>query len=174
MIVPADILPNNLVKVLVEGGDEYYASVLSNEGEYLFVTYLVPILKNFKTAPVHEFESKAERVDFESITEHHFDSEIIKKIGKNMYVFIDEIDTDSESEIETESSSDDSEDDSLDSFIVSDEAPEGTQAVVDTELNNQWDSWSPRTPSAIRYKETVNRIEAVARIRQDDINFSAA
>ena len=98
-IIPNEIEKGHIVKVLVDGDDdEYYASVLSNEGEYLFVTYFTPIGKNYKTAPVHSFESKAEKVDFESLTEHYLDSKEIgvKKIGKNMYVFGDEIDPDSE------------------------------------------------------------------------------
>ena len=167
-ITPADILPNHIVKVLVEGDEVYYASVLSNEGEYLFVSYLVPIFKNYKTAPVHGFEAKAERVDFVSLMEHHFNSNEInvKKVGINMFVFIDEIDPDSDSEIETEESSD-SEYDSLDGFVVPDTVVDG-DGDCDPELNRQWDDWSPHTPSAIRYKSTVDQIEAIARVQGDN------
>jgi hypothetical protein len=174
MIEPREILKNHIVKVLVKDDDEteYYATVLSNEGEYIFVSYFVPIGKNYKTAPVHSFESKAERVDFDSLTEHHFVSDEInvKKVGKNMFVFIDEIDSESDSEIETED--DDDDDDSggsLNDFIVSDEHI--SPSCGDTELDDQWDKWSPKTDSAKRFKKTVDNLEAIAKIEEDNLEF---
>lgn len=171
-IVPADIQNGHVVKVLVENEDEYYASVLSNEGKYLFVSYFTPIGKNYKTAPVHSFEAKAERVDFESLTEHYLDSNDvkIKKIGKNMYVFQDEIDPDSDSEIETEESDSDSEG-SLKEFVVSD-TDEVEELPADyKELDQQWDKWSPKTKSAKKFKKTVDQLETIAKIQRDNKQF---
>lgn len=171
-IIPNEIQKGHIVKVLVEGDDdEYYASVLSNEGEYLFVTYFTPIGKNYKTAPVHSFEPKAEKVEFESLTEHYLDSNEIgvKKVGKNMYVFEDEIDPESDSEIETEEDSDSA--GSLNDFIASDNEEVNELPDDYKELDNQWDEWSPKTQSGKKFKKTVDELEAIVKIHADNQRF---
>ena len=175
-VIPSDIEKGHVVKVLTEGDDEYYASVLSNEGKYVFVSYFTPIGKNYKTAPVHSFESKAERVDFESLIEHHYDSTTvgITQIGKNMYVFGDEIDPDSDSEIETEEDTDD-DIGSLDDFIVSDTdegAVDSDHRSADLEeLDNQWEQWSPKTGSSKKFKQTIDALEVIAKVQRDNAKF---
>lgn len=171
-IIPNEIEKGHIVKVLVEGDEEYYASVLSNEGEYLFVTYFTPIGKNYKTAPVHSFEPKAEKVDFESLTEHYLDSKEIgvKKIGKNMYVFGDEIDPDSDSEIETEEDDSDSVG-SLKDFVVSDSEEMGELPNDYKELDEQWNKWSPKTKSGKQFKRTIDQLEAITKIKGDNQRF---
>jgi len=170
-IIPNEIKKGHIVKVLVEGDDEYYASVLSNEGEYLFVTYFTPIGKNFKTAPVHSFEPKAEKVDFESLVEHYLDSNDIgvKKVGKNMYVFEDEIDPESDSEIETEEESES--DGSLSDFIASDNEEVSELPDDYKELDEQWKKWSPKTKSGKNFKRTIDQIEVMAKIQADNQKF---
>lgn len=170
-IIPNEIKKGHIVKVLVESDDEYYASVLSNEGEYLFVTYFTPIGKNFKTAPVHSFEPKAEKVDFESLVEHYLDSNDIgvKKVGKNMYVFEDEIDPESDSEIETEEESES--DGSLSDFIASDNEEVSELPDDYKELDEQWKKWSPKTKSGKNFKRTIDQIEVMAKIQADNQKF---
>ena len=171
-IIPNEIEKGHVVKVLVEGDDdEYYASVLSNEGEYLFVTYFTPIGKNYKTAPVHSFEPKAEKVEFESLTEHYLDSNEIevKKIGKNMYVFKDEIDPESDSEIETEEDSDSA--GSLNDFIASDNEEVNELPDDYKELDEQWEKWSPKTKSGKKFKKTVDELEEIVKIHADNQRF---
>jgi hypothetical protein len=167
-IVPNEIVKGDYIKVLIEDENEYFASVLSNEGNnYLFVSYLLPIGKAYKSALVYSFEKKAERVDFESIMEHYNDGEgfAMKKVGKNMYVFVDNIDPESDSEIEDIEDHEESEDDS---FVVSD-----TEEMCDLppdakELDEAWNQWSPTTPSAKRFKQKIDQIESAVKIESDE------
>lgn len=170
-IVPYEILNGEYIKVLVEDDNEYFASVLSNEGKYLFVSYLFPIGKAYKSALVYSFEAKAERVDFESILEHYKDEGFsMKKVGKNMFVFEDNIDPDSDSEIEDIEDYEESESD-CDSFIVSD-TEEMTELPADAkELDEVWNKWSPKTPSAKKFKKTVDQIEMAVKIEGDNLKF---
>lgn len=166
IIVPNEINKGEYIKVLVEDDNEYFASVLSNEGKYLLVTYLLPIGKAYKSALVYSFEAKAERVDFESILEHGgFE---LKNVGKNMYVFVEHIDPESDSEIED---IEDEESDSEDSFVVSDTEEMDHLPPDAKELNEAWDKWSPKTPSAKKFKKTVEDIEGMVKIKGDDLNF---
>jgi len=170
-IIPNEITKGDYIKVLVEDEDEYFASVLSNEGNYLFVTYLLPIGKAYKSALVYSFETKAERVDLESILEHYNDGGFpMKKIDKNMYVFVDNIDPDSDSEIEDIEDYDESE--SNDSFIVSDTEEMGEQPPSDAkELDEAWNKWSPKTPSAKNFKKKIEQIEAMVKVEGDNLKF---
>ena len=166
-IIPNEIVKGDYIKVLVQDDDEYFALVLSNEGNYLFVTYLFPIGKSYKSALVYSFETKAERVDFESILEHHDGGIELKKLDKNMYVFSENIDPESDSEIEDmeDYESDD------DSFVVSD-TEEMCELPPDAkELDESWNKWSPKTPSAKRFKKTVEQLEATVKIEGDNLKF---
>ena len=116
---------------------------------------------------VYSFETKAERVDFESILEHHDDGIELKKLDKNMYVFSENIDPESDSEIEDmeDYESDD------DSFVVSD-TEEMCELPPDAkELDESWNKWSPKTPSAKRFKKTVEKLEATVKIEGDNLKF---
>ena len=168
MIPPDEIKPRELVQVLID--DMRYdciAKVLSNEGGYLLVTYLSPIDKAFKGAKVFSFDATAERLDFESILVHHPDvidvTEIgLRQVGKNMYVYEDDIDPESESEIETDESDTDS-DESEDSG----EEDHDTSSR-DPELDEQWNSWKPSSAGALRFKEKVDQIEAYIKHKHDE------
>ena len=169
-IVTSEIVKGDYIKVLVENDDEYFASVLSNEENYLFVSYLFPIGKSYKSALVYSFEAKAERVDFESILEHYNDGGFtMKKVGKNMYVFVENIDPDSDSEIEDIEDYEDSE--SENSFVVSDTEDMDELPPDAKELDEAWNKWSPKTPSAKNFKKTIEQIEAAVKIEGDNLKF---
>ena len=165
MSINQDIKPGELVEVLVGDPEpeEQIAKVLSNEGSYLFVTYLSPTNKIFKSAKVFSFEAKAERVDFESLTTHHKDvidvSDLgIKKVHTNMFVYEDDIDSESESEIETDESDDDSEG-SLKDFIVPDNIDEICKPCDHQAIDKVWSTWRPASAGAQRFKKRVDEIE---------------
>ena len=173
MIIREDIKVGEIIEVLVDcESDEPFAKVLSNEGGYLFVTYLSPIDKVYKSAKVFSFESKAERVDFESITTHHIGVIDIEelgltKIGKNMFVFTEDIDSESESEIETDDSSSDSEG-SLRDFIVPDDETVLLKPCDYKEVDESWNSWKPSSAGAQRFKKRIDEIEEYVNHKFDD------
>lgn len=171
-IVFEDIVKGEIVKVLLEDNNELFASVLANEGQYLFVTYLVPNGKRYKGAQVLSFEPKAERVDFECLIEHYKDSHLnLKKIKSNMYVFVEDIDPESDSEIETDSSYSESEN-SLDDFVVDDDEVDDDELPPDyKEIDQQWEKWSPKTPSGKKFKRTIDTIESIAKTKRDNNKF---
>jgi hypothetical protein len=173
MIINEDIKSRELVEVLVGEPEntEYLAKVLSNEGEYLFVTYLSPIGKVYKAAPVFSFESKAERVDFESLTAHHKDiidvEELgIKKIQPNMFVYEEDVDSESDSEIETESESDS--EGSLKDFIAPDDEEITCKPCDHQEVDEAWNSWKPHSAGAQRFKQRVDEIEKYMKHQIDE------
>ena len=167
MIIPGDIKPHEVVQVFID--DPRYdclAKVLANEGAYLFVTYLEPTGKVFKGAKVFSFESKAERLDFDSILVHHTGicdvTELgIRVVGKNMYVYEDDVDPESESEVESDEDSEESSSESAD------EDSEEDLSSRDPELDEQWNSWTPSSAGARRFKEAVDRIEMNTRHTKD-------
>jgi len=169
MIIPKDVCCSEIVEVHLDNED-CLAKVLSNEGGYLFVTYFYQTDKMYKAAGVYSFDTRAQRVDFESLVSHYADTIDItelgfKKVCKNMYVLESEIDPDSASEVETDESSDESE---SDDFVASDDdaPPPSDHKAIDDE----WNKWSPATDGARRFKNTVNRIEARVRHAQDEKN----
>jgi hypothetical protein len=162
MIIKEDIKPHELVTVLVE--EEMIAKVLSNEGDYLLVTYLSPSDKVYKRAKVFKFEAKAERVDFESLTSHHPDvidvAELgLFNVGTNMFVYEEDIDSESESEVETDDSDSDSAG-SLDDFVVPDDQDVCLKPCDHQEIDEAWGSWKPSSAGAKRFKQRVDQIEA--------------
>ena len=162
MIIKEDIKPHELVNVLVE--EEMIAKVLSNEGDYLLVTYLSPSDKVYKRAKVFTFEAKAERVDFECLTVHHPDvidvSELgLVKVRPNMFVYEDDIDSESESEVETDDSDSDSAG-SLDDFVVPDDEDVCLKPCDHQEIDENWRTWRPASAGAKRFKQRVDQIEA--------------
>ena len=162
-IVPCDIKSSELVKVLVEEDDECIAKVLSNEGEYILVTYLYQTDKVYKTAGIYSFDSQAQRVDFSSLIEHYigiidvleFD---MKQVGKNMFVYKHEIDEESDSEIETDESSDDESESG--SFIVNDDEESALLPDDHHVVDEEWKKWRPISAGARRFKEKIEQIEA--------------
>jgi hypothetical protein len=174
MIINEDIKSRELVEVMVgePGYPSYFAKVLSNEGEYLFVTYLYPIGKVYKTAQVFSFESKVERVDFESLTAHHKDVIDVEELGfqkvrQNMYVQENDIDSESESEVETDDSDDDSEG-SLKDFVVPDDEEIMCKPCDHLAVDEAWSSWKPHSPGALRFKKKVDDIEHYMKSQIDE------
>ena len=163
MIIPNDIKKNELVVVLVEHYGETIAKVLSNEGGYLLVSYLSPSEKVYKATKIYSFETKTEFVPFDSLIIHYNGTENIEDLGfikvhDNMFVEESDIDEESSSEIETETDEECSES-SDDSFIVPDDEDVCIKPPDYKEVDASWNTWSPVTPGAKRFKDKINQIE---------------
>ena len=95
MIVPSEIIENDIVKVLVnEDGveDEMYGIVGMNTGNTIGLRYLNPTELFYKSACVYELEHETLSAPYESVLEHHpsgttFEDLEIKAIG-NKFHFI--------------------------------------------------------------------------------------
>ena len=174
MILLEDIKAREIVKVLVdlEGVEEpLYAKVLKNCSGYLMVTYLIPSEKVYKGACVYNFNSKVDMVYLENLCEHHdgvvdIESLNITRVSDNSFVFDDEIDVDDQCEDIFEL--DDEDDD--DSIVVSDD--EGLELPHDHVLvDEEWNKWHPSTQGGRTFKQTIDRLEAEARLEMDNQNF---
>jgi len=181
MIVPGDIVTNDIVKVLVNEDDveeELYGIVGMNTGNVLGVYYLSQTNKLYKSACVFEIDNQEMNpVPYESLTEHYpsgtiFEDLGIKKINTNMYVIYDEIDSEcADSEI-YEDSADSETDSEFDDFIVPDgeidymPLPENHKSI-----DAEWNNWKPSTPGAQKFKNTVDAIEMYARMMNDEAEF---
>lgn len=183
-IILQDIKCGEIVKVLAQDDDEveeeYWAKVVSNEGNYLFVTYLSETDKGYKGAEVYSLDAHVNRVDFENLTEHHrevtdFSDVHIMRVGTNMYVFEDEYDMDdSDSEIyEIDGDEDEDEYDTTDGFVVPDTEIDGPVLPPPDarEIDRDWDSWNPQTAGQQRFKSLVDRMDELARHQADNMNF---
>lgn len=163
MIVHNDIKKNELVVVLVEEDGETIAKVLSNEGGYLLVSYLSPSEKVYKGTKVYSFETKTEFVSFDSLITHYVNTVHLEELGfikvqENMFVEESDIDEESSSEVETDEESE-SDDSSLDDFIAPDDEEILIKPIDHKEVDTAWDTWSPSTPGAKRFKDKINQIE---------------
>jgi len=180
----SDIKPYEIVKVLTVDGDdeveeEYWAKVMSNEGSYLFVSYLSFTDKIYKGATIHSLDSTVSRVDPESVTEHHADVVDLADVGfykvdANMYALTEDIDdSDDDSDIYEDDDESCDEYDTTDGFVVDDQTIDGPvhpppdAALVDSD----WDKWAPATDGERRYKDMVDRIEKLAKAHADNLNF---
>ena len=180
MINSGDISPHEVIKVLVEFDgieEELYAKVLRNDSISIMVTYLVPTSKVYKGACVYSFESSAERVNFDSISEHHVGvidiTDIdMTQVGRNMFVFNSETVIDDDSDIDDESS----EDGSYESdFVVSDEecATPRTLGIADhLEVDRGWNGWQPSTSGGSHFKGVIDAIECRIRHHSDEKKFA--
>ena len=174
MINFSEIQPGDLIRVLVnleDIEDEMYAKVKENNKDYLVVSYYSETSMTYKGARIHEYEDdKDELVQIDNISEHHQAPDYFINVKDNLYVMIDDIDSDEDSEIYDESDDDGSD---LDDFIVPDHQidgiiiPPSNKAAIDKE----WNEWEPRSPGSMRFKETVNAIETYAKIQADELNF---
>ena len=183
MIVPSEIVENDIVKVLVNEDDiedEMYGIVGMNTGLVLGIRYLELTNKLYKSASVYAYDPNCEMspVPYESLMEHHqsgvtFEDLEMKSLGNNMYAKYEEIDIeDDDSEIYNEES--DSETDSeMDDFIVSDDQVDGIVLPPGNhkEIDEEWEKWKPSTPGARSFKDTVDMIEMHARRHADNLNF---
>ncbi|QOR60196.1 hypothetical protein [Bathycoccus sp. RCC716 virus 1] len=174
MINFSEIQPGDLVRVLVnleDIEDEMYAKVKENNEDYLVVSYYSETSMMYKGARIHEYEDdKDELVQIDNLSEHHQTQDYFLNVKDNLYVMIDDIDSDEESEIYDESDDDGSD---LDDFIVPDNQVDGMvipPSNKDT-IDKEWNEWEPRSPGSIRFKQTVNAIETYAKIQADELNF---
>ena len=169
MIVPSEIIENDIVKVLVnEDGveDEMYGIVGMNTGNTIGLRYLNPTELFYKSACVYELEHETlSPVPYESLMEHYpsgtrFEDLEMKALGIGQYVMYSEIDMeDTDSDIYDEGGDDESD---LEGFVVSDSEivgqdiplPPGHQAI-----DKEWNAWEPTTSGGKSFKETVDMIE---------------
>ena len=169
MIVPSEIIENDIVKVLVnEDGveDEMYGIVGMNTGNTIGLRYLNPTELFYKSACVYELEHETlSPVPYESLMEHYpsgtrFEDLEMKALGIGQYVMYSEIDMeDTDSDIYDECGDDESD---LEGFVVSDSEivgqdiplPPGHQAI-----DREWNAWEPTTSGGKSFKETVDMIE---------------
>ncbi len=170
MIVPSDIIQDDIVKVLVnEDGleDEMYAVVAMNTGRTLGLHYLNPTESSYKSACVYKLDdSEMCPAPYDSLTEHYphgtkFEDLEMKRVDVNMFSLYSEIDIDdSDSEIHFPLS--DSETDSeMADFVVPDSQVEG-QGILPPDyvsIDKEWNEWKPSSVGSRSFKETINMIE---------------
>ena len=181
MIVPSEIIENDIVKLLVNEDDvedEMFAVVGMNTGLVLGVRYLNPTELIYKSACVYQLEDgDMNPAPYESVMEHYpsgttFEDLEMKSLGDKMYAFYSEIDIeDSDSEIYDEDESDSE----MDDFIVPDDHVDG-EVIPPSDykaIDKEWNAWEPRSPGARSFKETVDAIEAMAKAHADNLSFGA-
>lgn len=178
MIVPTEIVENDIVKLLVNEDDvedEMFGVVGMNTGLVLGIRYLNPTELIYKSACVYMLdEGEMSPAPYESLMEHYpsgttFEDLEMKSLGNRMYAYLSEIDIeDSDSEIYDENESDSD----MDDFIVPDEDVEGMPLPDDYKtVDKEWNEWSPSTPGARSFKETVDMIEMYAKGMKNEIEF---
>ena len=173
MIVPSEIIQDDIVKVLVnEDGleDVIYGVVGMNTGRTLGLRYLNPTELVYKSACVYRLDKgELSPAPYESVTEHHlsgttFKDLEMKELGDDMFAYYTEIDIeDSDSDIYDEGQDDDSD---LEGFVVSDSEvvgqdiplPPGHEAI-----DKEWNKWEPSTSGGKSFKETIDMIETRVR-----------
>lgn len=177
MIVIEDIKIGDIVKILVMNEDveeELYARIVDNQIRQLVVKYLVPTNKIYKGACVLELDETEELTDPECLTAHFIeDEDELFYIKDNLYVVDEEINPEEDSEIFEDDEDEEDEYDSEDSFIAPDDQVDGLVIPPPNhqEIDREWNSWSPSSPGAHRFKEMVNAIEQHARVHADTLNF---
>jgi hypothetical protein len=181
MIVPSEIIQDDIVKLLVnEDGleDEMFAVVGMNTGLTLGVRYLNPTDLIYKSACVYELEDgDMNPAPYESLMEHYpsgttFVDLEMKSLGNGMFAYLSEIDVeDSDSEIydDNESNSE------MDDFIVPDDEIDGEVIPPPNHasIDKEWNEWTPSSPGARSFKETVDTIEAMVKLHTDNLSFNA-
>ena len=76
-----------------------------------------------------------------------------------MFVYTDDIDEDSSSEIETDESESDDSAGSLDDFIVPDDEEVLIKPNDHLEVDTAWSKWRPTSAGAQRFKKNIDSIE---------------
>ena len=181
MIVPSEIIQDDIVKLLVNEDDmedEMFAVVGMNTGLTLGVKYLNLTELIYKSACVYQLEDgDLNPAPYESVMEHYpsgttFEDLEMKSLGDGMFAYISEIDIeDSDSEIYDDNESDSE----MDGFIVPDDEIDG-QIIPPSnhrQIDKEWNEWTPRSPGARSFKETVDAIEAMAKMHADNLSFNA-
>src|SRR6056300_485763 len=165
MIVPSEIIENDIVKLLVNEDDvedEMFSVVGMNTGLVLGVRYLNPTELIYKSACVYKLDDgEMSPAPYESVMEHYpsgttFEDLEMKSLGENMFAFYSEIDIeDSDSEIYDEDESDSE----MADFVVSDTDIDGTLPPDHKSIDKEWNDWKPTSPGGRSFKETINMIE---------------
>ena len=181
MIVPSDIIQDDIVKLLVNEDDmedEMLAVVGMNTGLTLGVKYLNPTELIYKSACVYQLEDgDLNPAPYESLMEHHpsgttFKDLEMKSLGNGMFAHLSEIDIeDSDSEIYDNDESDSE----MDGFIVPDNEIDGEVIPPPNHasIDKEWNEWTPSSPGARSFKERVDAIEAMAKLQADNLSFNA-
>jgi hypothetical protein len=166
MIVPSEIIQDDIVKVLVnEDGleEEMYGIVGMNTGRTLGLRYLNPTELIYKSACVYRLDSSEDLspAPYESVMEHYpsgttFMDLEMKSIGTDMFAHYSEIDIeDTDSEIY-----DDNETDSeMADFVVSDTEIQGSPPPDHKSVDKAWSEWEPSTSGGRSFKDTIDMIE---------------
>lgn len=174
MIVISEIQPGDLIKVLVnveDIEDETYAIVEENCKDYLIVKYYSETSLIYKDAHVYTLDDDTNILREDSICEHHTDGDtIFFHIKEDMYIILDEMNVDAESDMYDESDSDDTD---LSGFVVPDSELEGKIELPPgyEMIDAAWSDWKPSSPGSLKFKEMVDRLEARAKVDMDDHNF---
>ncbi len=176
MIVPSEIIQDDIVKVLVnEDGieDGMYAVVAMNTGKTLGLHYLNPTESIYKSACVYKLDtSEVCPAPYDSLMEHYpcgttFEDLEMKRLDADMYSFYAEIDIeDSDSEIHFPSTDSDTDSEMAD-FVVSDTEIQGSPPPGHQMIDKEWNAWKPSTPGARSFKETIELIETRVRSLSD-------
>ena len=170
MIQVSDIRPNDVVKILVNSDDieeETFAKVVDCFVSTMNVRYFEPMNIVYKGACAYRIEDDDQAVGEESLVEHYVGG-TSPFLEKNGYFFLeDDVNFEcSDSEIE-----DLSDDESLEDFVVPDSVDGWEPPANHREIDREWDQWNPPTPGARRFKEMVDRIEEIAKVRMDEMLF---
>jgi|UniRef100_A0A6C0JJ46 hypothetical protein len=180
MIVPSEIIQDDIVKLLVNEDDledEMFAVVGMNTGQTLGVRYLNPTELIYKSACVYKLdEDELSPAPYESVMEHYpsgtsFNDLEMKSLGQGMYACLAEIDIeDSDSDIYDEVT-----DSEMEDFIVSDSEIDGQviPPANHASIDKEWNEWKPTSPGARSFKEKVDAIENMAKMHADNLSFGA-
>jgi len=187
MIEQHELKVGELLKVLLVVGDdddtdECFAKVVANDstGSIIYVTYLSQTSKVYREACVYSFDTSVSVLqDTNSITEYYegvidiTDIGVVSRVGSNQFVYDEEVNNDSDlgsdiyddDDVEEDTDDDTDDDDSLidDSDLTMGEPPSDA-----AEIDADWSKWKPTTTGAKHFKDTIERIEYLARLELDN------
>lgn len=157
MIIFDDIQVGDILKVNLKHEDieeETYAEVVECLITTLIVKYYTVTSLLYKGTELYELEEDEHPISVECICEHYMDQETPFLKKENYFFLQEEYDSQcSDSEIEDMSDSESEDDD----FIVPDEPCELPPDHRD--IDRDWNEWTPQSPGARRFKETIDRIQ---------------
>lgn len=176
MIVPSEIIQDDIVKVLVnEDGieDEMLAIVAMNTGRTLGLHYLSPTESIYKSACVYKVASDEMcPAPYDSLMEHYpsgttFEDLELKRVRNDpdMYAFYSEIDPEeSDSDVHEMPLESDTDSEMMD-FVVPDSEVDGQNIMPPdyAAVDKEWNEWKPSSLGARSFKETVDMIETRVR-----------
>jgi len=174
MIVPSDIIENDIVKVLVnEDGieDQMLAVVAMNTGNTLGLHYLNPTESIYKSACVYKIDrDELSPAPYESVMEHHpsgtnFEDLEMKRINIDMFAYYSEIDIEESDSDVHEAQLESDTDSEMEGFIVPDSEVQGQDIVPPdhASIDKEWNKWEPSSTGARSFKETIDLIESRVR-----------